>query len=169
MGDFVKVYEFIKLYVDIIEGTVMEAFKDCKYKYFNSFNKWCYIYNIKFVNGKNIENLKFIVSSDDGSIKYRSGRFTRNALGDIKKLTVKFFINVSDLNICYYLETPLASSLERLFYKVLLTNSEYTNTYCYGKHTKFSNVCIHWFTHNISKDAGENNILCYEYKIDVEL
>ena len=41
MSDFVKVYEFIKPDVDIIEGLLKEAFKDCKYNCFNSFNKWC--------------------------------------------------------------------------------------------------------------------------------
>ena len=169
MSDFFKVYEFIKPNVDNIERLIMEAFTDCKYKCFNSFNKWCDIYNIKFVNGKVIKNCNFIVSSDDRSIKYRSGRFNRNALGDINKLTIKIFANVSDLNICYYLKTSLPSSLETLFYKNLSNNSEYINTYCYGKHTNFSNDCIHWFTHNISKDADENIILCYEYEIDVEL
>ena len=64
----------------------MEVFKDCKYKCFISFIKWCYIYNMKFVNDKNIKNDNFIVSADDSSIKYGSGRFTRNALGDIKKI-----------------------------------------------------------------------------------
>ena len=94
----------------------MEAFKDCKYKCFKSFNRWCYIYDIKFVNVKNIKNDNFIVSSDDGSIRYRSGRFIRNALGDINKLTIKTFAKVSDLNVCYYPKTSLPSSLERLFF-----------------------------------------------------
>ena len=84
-------------------------------------------------------------------------------------MTVEIFANISDLNICHYLKTSLRSFLERLFYKYISINCESTNTYCYGKHTKFSNDCIHWFVHNISKDVGEYNILFYEYKTDVEL
>ena len=68
MSDFVKVYQFIKLDVDNKERLIKEAFNDCKYKYFDSLNKWCYIYNIRFVNGKNTVNDKFITSSDDGAL-----------------------------------------------------------------------------------------------------
>ena len=49
MSDLYKVYEFFKPDVDNIERLVNEAFKDCKYKYFGSFNKWCYLYSIKFL------------------------------------------------------------------------------------------------------------------------
>ena len=71
------------------------------------------------MNGENVKNNDFIVSSDYGSIKHRWGKFIRNALGDINKLTVKVFANVSDLNLCYFLETSLTSSLERLFFSKL--------------------------------------------------
>ena len=100
MSDFVKVSEFIKPNVDAIEVLIKEAFKDCKYNCFNSFIKWCYIYNIKFVNGENIKNDNFIVSSDDGPLTLRSGNIFRNALGEINKLTIKIFAIVSDSNIC---------------------------------------------------------------------
>ena len=69
MTDFVEVYEFIKPDVDVIEGLIMEACKDCKYNCFKSINKWCYIYKIKFVVGKNIRKDNFVVNSDDISIK----------------------------------------------------------------------------------------------------
>ena len=55
------------------------------------------------------------------------------------------------------------------FYKNISNNEEYKNTYCYGKHTKFSNDCIRWFVYNISKDVVEYNFLCYEYETDAEL
>ena len=83
MADFVKAYEFIKPNVHNTEGLNMKAFKDCKNKCFNSFNKWFYKYNIKFVNGNKIKNDNYIVSSDDGSKKIRSGRFIRITLRDI--------------------------------------------------------------------------------------
>ena len=95
----------------------MEAFKGCKYKCFNSFTKWCFIYNIKFANGKNIKNDNFIVSSDDSSTKYRPGRFIRNASEDIKKLTIKTLANVSDLNVCYYLKKIFTLIFRKAFLK----------------------------------------------------
>ena len=96
------------------------------------------------MNGKNNKNDNFIISSDDGALKIKSRKIIRNALGYINKMTVKIFA-VSDLNICYYLKTSLPSSLEMLFNKNISNNEEYINTYCYGKHTKFSNDCIRWF------------------------
>ena len=118
---------FIKPNVHNIEGLIMEAFKDCKNKCFNLFNKWCYKYNIKFVNGIKIKNDNYTVSFDDGSKKIRSGRFNRITLGDIKKLASKIFANVSDLKIYFYLKITLPSSLEKLFYKNLSNNCEYIN------------------------------------------
>ena len=76
---------------------------------------WCHMFDIKFVNGKNVKNEDFIVSSDDGSTKFRSGRFIRLVLEDINKLAIKIFAIISDLSICYYLKTSLTSTLERLF------------------------------------------------------
>ena len=67
------------------------------------------------MNGKNIKNDNFKVTSDDGVFKFKLGRYIRNALGDIYKLTVKILANVSALNICHSLETSLPSSLEKLF------------------------------------------------------
>ena len=67
------------------------------------------------------------------------------------------------------MKTFLPSSLERLFYKNISLNEEHMSTYCYGKHTKFSNDCIRWFIYNISKEVGEYNNLCYEFETDVEL
>ena len=107
MANFVEVYEFMIPDVDNIEDPSKNVFEDCKYKYFNSFNKWFYLYNIKFVNGKIIINVNFIVSSDDGSIRHRSARFVRHVLGDNNKSPVKLFANVSDLNLCYCLKTSL--------------------------------------------------------------
>ena len=69
MANFVKVYEFSKPDVDKTEDSIEDMFEDCKYKCFNSFNRCCRMYNIKSVNGKNIRNGDFIVSSDNGSIK----------------------------------------------------------------------------------------------------
>ena len=92
MSDFVKVYEFIQADLDNIEHQIKEAFKDCKNIYFNSYDKMCYIYDIN--------NKIFTVSSDDDVLKLKSVRFFKNALGDINKLAVKIFANVSDLNIC---------------------------------------------------------------------
>ena len=129
---------------------------------------WCYIYYITFEIGKIIKNDNFVVSSDDDVLKLISERFIRIALGDINKITVRIFANVSDLNICYYLKTSLASSLERLFFKKISNNEEYINTYWFGKHTKFGNDCIPWFTYNISKVVGECIIVCYEYETYVE-
>ena len=127
------------------------------------------ITNIRFVNGENVKNDNIIVSSEDGALRFKSGRYFRIALRDINKLTVKFFSNVSDLNLSYFLKTSLPSSLERLFYKNISNNEEYINIYCYGKHTKFSNDCIRWFIYNISKNVGEFFNICHEYETYVEL
>ena len=69
------------------------------------------------MNDENIKNNTFLVSCDDGSLILRSGRFIKNALGDIINLTVKTFAFVSDMNLCSYLKTSLPSSFERLFCK----------------------------------------------------
>ena len=43
MANFVKVYEFIKPDMHNIEDQLEKMFRDCIYKCFNSFNKWCCI------------------------------------------------------------------------------------------------------------------------------
>ena len=115
------------------------------------------------MNGKNIKNGDFIVSSDDGSIKSRSAKFNQTALEFINKLTVINFANASDL------KTTLPSSLKRLFYKHIIKNGEYKNTFCYGKDTKFSNNCIRWFIYNISKGERRYVDLCFDYETIMEL
>ena len=168
-ANFVNVYELIKEVLDNIEDQIDEVFKDCKYKCFNSVDKWCRICKIKFVNGRIIRDRVFVVSSDDGSIKCRSGKIFRNALGDINKLTVNIFATVSDFNPCYYLKTSLPSSFERRFFKNISNNEEYINIFCYDKPKKFGNDCIRLFFYGISKDVSEYINLCYVYEADGEL
>ena len=77
-----------------MEQSIKVVFKDCKSKCFISIIKWCYVYKIMFVNTKNTKNDNFVVSSDDGAIKFKSTKFFRIALGDINNLTVKIFATV---------------------------------------------------------------------------
>ena len=65
------------------------------------------------------------------------------------------------------MKSSLTSSLERLFHKHTSNNEVYINTYCYSKHTDFSNDCRRWLIHNISKDVDEYTYLCYEFETDV--
>ena len=67
------------------------------------------------------------------------------------------------------MKTSLPSSLEKHFFKVISNIGDYKNTFCYGKHIKFSNDSIRWFKHNISKDVGDYNNLSYEHETDVDL
>ena len=80
MANFVNVYEVTKPHMYNIKDQLEKLFRDCRYKCFISFKKWCCIYNTK--------NGNVTVKSDD---RLFSHSFVRIVKGDVYKM-LKFLL-----------------------------------------------------------------------------
>ena len=59
------------------------------------------------------------------------------------KLTLQYYGNVEDLNICYYPKLQFQKPpLKILFYKNFATNDDYINNYCFPNQTQFTDKCV---------------------------
>ena len=82
----------------------------------------------------------------------------------MNKLTLRYYGNNNDLNICYRFKLGLPfSPLEVAFYKNIATNDDYINNYCVPFQSDFTEKCIMWYLYNKAKDCVEYEELWNEY------
>ena len=74
----------------------------------------------------------------------------------INKLTLQYYGNIDDLNICYHLKLTIRlSPLEKAFYKNIATKDDYINNYCVASSSDFTDKCVNWYLYNKTSDLGE--------------
>ena len=61
----------------------------------------------------------------------------------INKLTIKFYSNLSIINIHYYLKFPIPI-LHRQFFKILSQSPDYVQTHCYDRNNPFHFAIRKW-------------------------
>ena len=65
----------------------------------------------------------------------------------IKKLTIKIYSNLSNINIRYYLNFPMPMC-HRLFFRRISQNREYIQTHCINRNNLLHFACRQWYEYN---------------------
>ena len=74
----------------------------------------------------------------------------------INKLSLRYYGNIDDLNICYRFKLGLPfSPLEVAFYKIIAINDDYINNVCVPIQSNFTEKCIILYLYNKAKDQRE--------------
>ena len=154
---FVKEYVFYSINIKDVDEIIVKASSDCSDRYIHSYS-FCRIFNVKILDEKDNK-------TKDKVFKHRSiGMFLflcrmkekGYKVIEMKKLTLRYYGNINDLNICYRFKLGLPfSPLEIAFYKNIATNDGYINNYCVRFQSDFTEKCIMWYLYNKAKNQME--------------
>ena len=151
----VKEYEFDKTDIHKIDDILDDVIKDCRKKYFHSF-EYRIIYDLCFKNISNNEEVNFAVTHRSMEFKtefYGLNKKIKNArengyiFNQINNFKIKILSNLSHINIHYHLRLG-ASPLHRQFFKNLAQNRDYIQTHCNDINNPFHFACRQWFLYN---------------------
>ena len=151
----VKEYEFDTGDIHEIDYILDDVIKDCRKKYFHSF-EYRIIYNLSFKNISNNEEVNLIVTHRSMEFKtefYGLNKKIKNArrngfiFNQINNFRIEILSNLSNININYHLKLG-ASPLHRQFFKILSRNRDYIQTYCNNRRNTFHFACRQWFSYN---------------------
>ena len=151
----VKEYEFDKTDIHEIDYILDDIIKDCRKKYFHSF-EYRIIYDHSFKNISNNEEVNFAVTHRSMEFKtefYGLNKKIKNArengyiFNQINNFKIKILSNLSNINIHYHLLLG-ASPLHRQFFMKLLKNRDYIRTHCNDLHNPFHFACHQWYKYN---------------------
>ena len=82
--------------------------------------------------------------------KLSIGRKRGYIFNQIKKLTLKNYSNLSNINIHHHLKIG-ASPLHRQFFKKISQNRDYIQTHCNNRRNSFHFACRQWYSYNIPR------------------
>ena len=78
-------------------------------------------------------------------------------------MTLRYYGNVDELNICYYLKLPFQKPPLRIsFHKNIASNDECINNYSTPNQNEFTDKSIMWYLHNKPKKVREYDELWFE-------
>ena len=147
----VKEYDFIKPDIHDLDYLLDDVIKDCRSKYFHTF-EYSLVYDVKFTNISNNKEVHFTITHRSMEFKtefYGLNKKIKNAqrngfiFNQINKLTIKIYSNLSNINICYYLKHRIPMC-HRLFFKTLSQNPNYVKTHCTDYNNGFHFACRKW-------------------------
>ena len=151
----VKEYEFDKTDIHKIDYILDDVIKDCRKKYFHSF-EYRIIYDLCFKNISNNEEVNFAVTHRSMEFKtefYGLNKKIKNArekgyiFNQINNFQIKILSNLSHINIHYHLRLG-ASPLHRQFFKKISHNRDYIQTHCNNLRNTFHFACRQWYSYN---------------------
>ena len=151
----VKEYEFDKTDIHEIDYILDDVIKDCRKKYFHSF-EYRIIYNLSFKNISNNEEVNFAVTHRSMEFKtefyglnkkIKKARENGYIFNQINNFKIEIYSNLSNINIHYHLRLG-ASPLHRQFFKILSRNREYFQTHCNDRRNTFHFACRQWYSYN---------------------
>ena len=147
----VKKFIFDNPYIQKVDSLIDNSIGDCHNKYFHTFDHICE-YNLYFTNMTNNEIVNFTIS-DKSMGMYELNKKLAIARGNdflfnqIKKLTIKIYSNLSNINIHYHLRLG-APPLHRQFFIKISQNRDYIQTYCNDRRNPFHFACRQWYSYN---------------------
>ena len=147
----VKEYEFDNPLIHKIDFLIANSIRDCHEKYFHTFDHICE-YDLNFTNITNNETVNFTISDKclglyELNKKLTIARERGFKFNQINKLTIKFYSNLSYINIHYHLRLG-APPLHRQFFINLLKNRDYIQTHCNDRRNTFHFACRQWYSYN---------------------
>ena len=154
---FVKEYVHYEINIKDVDEIIVKSSSDCYDRYIHSYSSRL-IFNVKILGGKdNKTKDKVFIHTSTGMFLFPC-RMRENGYKVIKmkKLTLRYYSNIDDLNICYRLKLGLPfSTIEAAFYKNIATNGDYINNYCVPIQSDFNKKCIMWYLYNTAKNQME--------------
>ena len=147
----VKEYEFDNPLIQNIDSIISKFYKDSHYKYYHTFEYEC-VYDLNFTNVTNNETVTLTISGKSLGMyelnkKLTLARERSFIFNQIKKLTIKIYSNLSNINIHYHLRLG-ATPLHRQFFIKISKNRDYIQTFCNDRRNTFHFACRHWFSYN---------------------
>ena len=99
--DFVKEYVFKNPNIEDVDEIIIKACSDCSYRYIHSYSLRL-IFNVKIINMEDSKtrNLVFKYTSGGWFLFLRRMRKKWYKVIKINKLTLRYYGNIDDLNIC---------------------------------------------------------------------
>ena len=156
--EFVKENVFYKINIEDVDELVVKACSDCSYKNILSSKPLRLIFNVKIIdkNGNNTKKKVFKYTSNGRILFLCRMRKKGYKVIKINKLTLRYYGNIDDLNICYHLNMALPlSPLEKAFYKNIATNDDCINILCFPSQSGFTDKCVKWYLYNKTRDLRE--------------
>ena len=147
----VKEYDFNNPLIENIDSLVDDSSGDCHNKYFHTFEHICEN-DINFTNITNIETVNFTIS-DKSMASYELNKKLTVArergfiFNQIKKLTIKFYRNLSHIRIHHYLNFRIPI-MRRHFFGKLSQKREYIKIHCNDRNNPFHFACRQWYSYN---------------------
>ena len=155
--EFVKEYVYYNINIKDVDEIIFKASSDSSDRYIHSYNS-CLIFNVKIIDEKDNKTKDKVFKQTSTGMFLFLCRMREKGYKVIKmnKLTLRYYGNIDDLNICYRLKLGLPfSPLEVAFYRNIATNDNYINNYCVPIQSDFTEKCIMWYLYNKAKDWGE--------------
>ena len=123
---------FIRPHINRIDNISNNCARGCYKNYFHTFIFEC-LYEIHMINGD------FVIG------RMSDEKFEKNALEDgfIRKLAIKIYSNLSNVNICFHLEFRIPK-LHRQCSRIISQNREYVKIHCNDLRNPFHFACRRW-------------------------
>ena len=147
----VKEYDFKKPPIRKIDSLIESSIRDCHNKYFHKLDHICE-YDLVSTNITNDETVNFTISDKSMGLfelnkKLTIARGNGYIFNKIKKLTMKIYSNLSNINTCYYLKHRIPMCRRKILLKIS-QNRDYIQTYCNDRRNPFHFACRQWCSYN---------------------
>ena len=140
----VKEYEFDNPLIQEIDSIFDDCIRNCHYKFFHTFDHVCE-FDLNSTNIGNNETVTFTISHKSMGLfelnkKLTVARQRGYIFNQINKLTIKFYSNLSNINIHHYLKLHIPMG-HRLFFRRIAQNRDYIQTFCNDRRNPFHFAC----------------------------
>ena len=151
----VKEYEFDKKDILEIDYLFDDVIKDCRRKYFHTF-EYKLVYDIKFTNISNNEEVNLVITHKSMEFKtefYCLNKKIENArrngfvFRQINNFKIEIYSNLSCINIDYRFKLRTPSPLHYQFFINLLKNRDYIRNHCNDYRNSFHFACRQWYSY----------------------
>ena len=150
----VKECEFDNPLIQNIVSIINKCYRDCHHKCFHTFEYEC-VYDVNFTNVTNNEIVNFTISDKSMDLYELNKKLTlareRGCIyNQMKNFKIKFYSNLSHINIHYHLRLG-APPMHRQFFIKISKNKEYIQTHCNDRRNPFHFACRQWYLYNNSQ------------------
>ena len=147
----VKEYEFKNPLITKIDSLIDNSIRDCHHNYFHTFDHVCE-YDLDFTNTSNNETVNFTISDKSMGMyelneKLNVARRNGYIFNQINNFKIKFYSNLSNINIHYHLKLG-ASPIHRQFFIKISQNRDYIQTFSNDRRNPFHFACRQWYSYN---------------------
>ena len=149
----VKEYEFDKPDIHESDCLLDDYFKDCRNKYFHTF-EYRLVYDINFTNISNNEEVNFTITHRAIKVKTKfyglNEKIKKAQKNDIifyqiNNFKIKIYSILSNINIHYYVNLQIPN-LHRQFFKKTSQNRDYVEAFCTDLSILFHFTCREWYS-----------------------